>query len=113
MVMIVIKMVLLCCLLMGMTNPASAFQWPEGWSEITPLFNTGLQGHRYVVQQDQHGISTLSVDGVYQEDLQLNYRLYHQNELLVEDVIARGNINYPNFFLDDQGIRHLLWLQRM
>lgn len=116
MVMIVTKVILVICLLVGITNPTTVYgatyTWPEGWSDTSSLFATGLQGNRFYVEQDDQGISVVSVDGVYQEDLRLAYRLYSGEQLITEKTIAQGRINYPNLLIDDQGIRHLLWQQR-
>lgn len=87
--------------------------WPEGWSELTPLFATSIFADRFFALSDAHGISFLSVDGVYFKELDLTYRLVQNNEV-VEEVVLRGAAEIDSAFLgiDEAGRRHVAWLER-
>lgn len=87
--------------------------WPEGWSEITPLFKTSIFADRFYAVSDTSGTSFLSVDGVYFRELDLTYRLL-QGDALVEEVILRhrAEIDSACLGVDHEGRRHILWLER-
>lgn len=86
--------------------------WPEGWSEITPLFRTSIFTDRYFVTNDSFGVSFLSVDGVYFRELDVTYRLLQDGELKEQVVLRAGaEIDSAHLTLED-GVRHVLWLER-
>ena len=87
--------------------------WPEGWSEITPLFNTSIFSDRFFVAHDEAGTSFLSVDGVYFRELDLTYRLF-KDQAEAEEVVLRKGAEITNAYmgLDGKGRRHILWLER-
>lgn len=87
--------------------------WPEGWSEVIPLFKTSIFADRFFVTHDPHGVSFLSVDGVYFKELDLTYRLVQDFEVIEEVVLRRqGEIGSSFLGVDEEGGRHVLWLER-
>ena len=87
--------------------------WPEGWSEVTPLFGTSIFVDRFFVAHDSFGTSFLSVDGVYFKELNLTYRLIVKGNV-VEEVVLRPQAEIGGAYLglDENGERHILWLER-
>ncbi|HPT82658.1 MAG TPA: hypothetical protein PLM25_02120 [Limnochordia bacterium] len=87
--------------------------WPEGWSEVTPLFTTSIFADRFFVAHDAQGTSFLSVDGTYFKELNLTYRLL-RGGALVEEVVLRSQAELDSAFLavDAAGKRHVLWLEK-
>lgn len=87
--------------------------WPEGWSEITPLFGTSIFADRFFVVQDDAGTSFLSVDGLYFKELDLTYRLI-QEHTVVEEVVLRPRAEIESAFLgaDSSHKRYALWIER-
>jgi hypothetical protein len=87
--------------------------WPQGWSEITPLFNTSIFLDRFFVTHDAEGTSFLSADGTYYKELDLTYRLV-QNGKIAEEVVLRSQAELDSAFLglDGTGGRHVLWLEQ-
>lgn len=95
----------------GDCSPLSQ-EWPEGWSGISRLFPTGILGDRFLLAVDNHGISMITVDGTFQEDLILQYRLLEEDQVLASTELARGNVGYPVVLLGEEGVRHVLWRER-
>lgn len=87
--------------------------WPEGWSEIQPLFKTSIFTDRLSVGSDTSGTSFLSADGTYFRELDLTYRLFEGADLREEIVLVeKGEVDNPLLRIDSTGVRHLIWLKR-
>ncbi|NLJ79613.1 MAG: hypothetical protein GX335_01105, partial [Firmicutes bacterium] len=87
--------------------------WPQGWSEVKPLFSTSIFADRFSVEHDSFGTSTLTVDGLYFRELDLTYRLIRDSVIEEELVLVeKGELDNPYLGLDDLGNRHLFWLDR-
>jgi hypothetical protein len=87
--------------------------WPEGWSEVSPLFTTSIFADRFFVDHDQAGTSFLSMDGLYFKELDLTYRLVRDAQVNEEVVLrAKGELANPFLGLDQKGNRYVLWLER-
>ncbi len=87
--------------------------WPEGWSEVQPLFSTSIYADRFSVEHDDLGTSTFSVDGLYFRELDLTYRLIKDSTIQEEIVLVeKRELDNPVLNLDDAGNRHLVWLER-
>lgn len=87
--------------------------WPEGWSEVEPLFSTSIYADRFSVEHDDLGTSTSSVDGLYFRELDLTYRLIRNSTIQEEIVLVeKRELDNPVLGLDSQGNRHLVWLER-
>lgn len=87
--------------------------WPEGWSEISPLFSTSIFADRFFVASDQSGTSFLSVDGVYFKELDLTYRLLKGTKIEEEIVLSsQKEITSPSLGLDSKGNRYVVWFER-
>ena len=56
--------------------------WPEGWSEVTPLFTTSIFTDRFFVTHDAQGTSFLSADGTYFKETNLTYRRVYAGAIL-------------------------------
>lgn len=87
--------------------------WPEGWSDVTPLFETSIYTNRLFIENDSWGISYLSADGLYFRELDLTYRTLKEQEI-EEEVILREKVEVISAFLglDGQGKRHIAWLEK-
>lgn len=87
--------------------------WPEGWSDVTPLFKTSIFADRFFTVHDSAGTSFLSVDGVYFKELDLTYRMV-QDRVVKEKVVLRSKTEIESAYLglDQNGRRHVVWLER-
>ena len=87
--------------------------WPEGWSEVVPLFGTNIFTDRFFVARDSLGTSFVSADGVYFRELDLTYRLLIQDDI-EEEVVLRPQAQIGSAYLglDHAGGRHVVWLER-
>ena len=111
------KLILIICLILMVTSGAGAKDyievWPEGWSEVSPLFATSVFADRFFVAHDGAGTSFLSVDGVYFKELDLTYRLVKDNSVIEEIVLSeKGELDNPFLGLDQHGNRYVVWLER-
>lgn len=87
--------------------------WPEGWSEVSPLFSTSIFADRFFVAYDEMGTSFLSVDGLYFKEVDLIYRLVRDNKVEEEVVLrAKRELDNPFLGLDQEGNRYAVWLER-
>lgn len=87
--------------------------WPEGWSEVSPLFTTSIFADRFFAVHDGAGTSFLSVDGVYFKELDLTYRHFEGNTIKEEIVLSAGKeLASPFLALDDQENRYVIWLEK-
>lgn len=87
--------------------------WPEGWSDVIPVFQTSIFADRFFVAHDSAGTSFLSVDGLYFKELDLTYRLV-RNAVVEEEVVlcSQAEIDSASLGLDADGGRHVVWLER-
>ena len=72
--------------------------WPEGWSEVTPLFTTSIFTDRFFVTHDAQGTSFLSADGTYFKETNLTYRRVYAGAIL-EEVVLRSQVELDRIFL--------------
>ncbi|HOQ73657.1 MAG TPA: hypothetical protein PLZ65_04590 [Limnochordia bacterium] len=86
--------------------------WPEGWSEVAPLFTTSIFTDRFFVTHDAQGTSFLSADGTYFKETNLTYRRVYAGAIL-EEVVLRSQVELDSIFLGlgEGGRRHVLWLE--
>lgn len=88
--------------------------WPEGWSEVTELFDTSIFTDRFLVAQDPaSGTGFLTADGLYFKELDLVYRLVKDGEVQDKITIAsQRELIAHRFGTDDQGNLYAVWIEK-
>lgn len=108
-----IMLLILLALASGVRAKEYIEVWPEGWSEVEPLFTTSIFADRFFVNHDATGINFLSVDGLYFKEVDLTYRLV-RDQIIEEEIIlkSKSELNSPYLGLGHEGTRYVAWLEK-
>ncbi len=87
--------------------------WPEGWSEVSPLFNTAIFTDRFLVADLDSGTAFLTADGLYFKELDLVLRIVKDGEVQNKTILAaRREILSQRLGVDEEGNLYAVWIEK-
>lgn len=88
--------------------------WPEGWSQVTKLFNTGIFTDRFLVADVvSSGTGFLTADGLYFKELDLVFRIVKDGEVREKIVLAsQRELVTHRLGVDGEGNLYAVWIEK-